>query len=139
MSRPRREVFTIALGPYQRRILETAVANAGIVTPLPRGVKEVRAAKALLRRGLLIKGRSQPGVLEWRIDEEGQVWCLGISDAGRRAIGWTPPPIPEASRAIGEKLVQIFVEANGRDPTDIVELEDFIRRELRAAFRPPRY
>jgi hypothetical protein len=129
----------MAIGPYQRKILDTAVANAGIVSPLPRGRKEVRAARALLRRGYLIEARSQPGVLEWRVDREGQVWCLGISDAGRRAIGWTPPRVSEKSKAIGEKLLQIFREANEREPTDLLELEDFIRRELRAAFRPPRY
>jgi hypothetical protein len=88
----------MALGPHQRQLLERARANAGIVSPLPRGKQEVRAARALLRRGLLIETKSQRGVLEWRVDREGEVWALAISAAGREAIGWDEPLLPTRYR-----------------------------------------
>jgi hypothetical protein len=125
----------MALGPFQRRILGRARENAGLIVPLPRGKKEVRAARGLLRRGLLIETRSQPGVLEWRIDRKGKVWALGISQAGRHAIGWNEPLLPDRSQVVTGRVVKIFVEAHGREPTSIEELETFILAHIRAGWR----
>jgi hypothetical protein len=125
----------MALGPHQRRLLDRARANAGIVTPLPRGRKEVRAARALLRRGYLIEARSQPGVLEWRVDREGQVWYLGISVAGRHEIGWNERLLPTRSEVIAGRLIKIFTEVHGREPNNVEELETFIVTHLRAGWR----
>jgi hypothetical protein len=125
----------MALGPFQRQLLERARANAGIVTPLPRGRREVRAARALLRRGYLIEARSQPGVLEWRIDREGQVWCLGISTAGRQEIGWDEPLLHDRSQVIAGRLIKVFVEAHGREPASAEEFEAFASAHVRAGWR----
>jgi len=80
----------------------------------------------------LIEVRSQPGVLEWRVDREGEVWALSISDAGRAAIGWNEPLLPDRSQVIAGTLVKIFLEAHGREPTTIEELETFILAHVRA-------
>jgi len=125
----------MALGPFQRRILERARENAGLIVPLPRGRKEVRAARALLRRGLLIETRSQPGVLEWRVDRKGDVWALGISQAGRVAIAWNEPLLPDRSQVVAGRLVKIFFEAHGREPATVEELEAFILAQVRAGWR----
>lgn len=121
----------MALGPYQRRLLERARENAGLIVPLPRDAKERRAARALLRRGLLIETRSQPGVLEWRHDGE-NVWALGLSAAGMRAIGWEPEPL-NRSRALAERIIKVFVEAWNAHPT-FEEFQAFVEREVRAVW-----
>jgi hypothetical protein len=121
-----------------RRLLERARGNAGLIVPLPRSAREIGAAQTLLRHGLLIEARSQPGVLEWRTDREGQVWCLGISDTGRQAIGWNEPLLPTRSQVVTGRFVKIFFEAHGREPTSIEELETFILAHLRAGWRRDR-
>jgi hypothetical protein len=120
------------LSATQREILQRAVPNAGLIIPLPRGEKERRAARALLKRGFLIETRSQPGVLEWRRDGE-NVWALGLGAAGMRAIGWAPEPL-NRSRALAERLIKVFVEAWNADPT-FEEFQAFVDREVRAAWR----
>jgi hypothetical protein len=128
----------MALGPYQRRILERARENAGLIVPLPRGKKEVRAARALLRRGLLIETKSQRGVLEWRVDRKGEVWALGISTAGRKAIAWNEPLLPDRSQVVAGRLVKIFFEAHGREPASVEEFEAFVSAHIRAGWRSKR-
>jgi hypothetical protein len=120
------------LSATQREILQRAVPNAGLVIPLPRGEKERRAARALLKRGFLIETRSQPGVLEWRRDGA-DVWALGLSPAGQRAIGWAPEQ-RNPSRELAERLIQVFVERWRHEPT-FEEFQAFVEREVRAAWR----
>jgi hypothetical protein len=105
-----------------------------LIAPAPRG-NELRTAKSLLDRGLLLECRTQPHVLEWRRDPAGQPWCLGISDAGRQAIGWNEPLLPSRSQVVTGRLVKIFFEVHGREPTTIEELETFILAHLRAGWR----
>ena len=111
------------LSDTQREILRRAVPNAGLIIPLPRNGKERGARRALLRRGLLIETRSQPGVLEWRYDQEGTCWALGISTTGREAIGRDEPLLPDCSTVIAGRIAKVFVEAHGREPATIRELE----------------
>jgi hypothetical protein len=115
-------------------MLEAAARNAGLVVRAPRG-NELLTAKALLGRGLLLEARTQPHVLEWRRDEEGQPWCLGISEAGRKAIGWTEPLLPDRSQVIAGRIAKVFLEAHGREPATIEELEAFILAHVRAVWR----
>jgi hypothetical protein len=115
-------------------MLEAAARNAGLVSPAPSGAA-LRTAKSLLDRGLLLEARTQPFVLEWRRDEKGQAWCLGISEAGRKAIGWTEPLLPDRSQVVAGRLVKIFLEVHGREPAAIEELETFILTQLRAGWR----
>jgi hypothetical protein len=122
------------LSVKQRSLLERARRNAGLIAPAPRG-NELRTAKSLLDRGLLLECRTQPHVLEWRRDAEGQPWCLGISDAGRQAIGWNEPLLPSRSQVVTGRLVKIFIEVHGREPTTIEELETFIVAHVRAGWR----
>jgi hypothetical protein len=122
------------LSDKQRSLLERATRNAGLIAPAPRG-NELRTARSLLDRGLLLEARTQPHTLEWRRDPEGQPWCLGISAAGRAAIGWNEPLLPDRSQVVTGRLVKIFVEAHGRDPTSIGELETFILAQVRAGWR----
>jgi hypothetical protein len=123
----------VRLSKPQRSLLERATRNAGLIAPAPRG-NELLTAKALLGRGLLLEARTQPFVLEWRRDQEGQPWCLGISEAGRKAIGWTEPLLPDRSQVVAGRLVKIFLEAHGREPATIEELEAFIVAQVRAAW-----
>jgi hypothetical protein len=122
------------LSKPQRSLLERATRNAGLIAPAPRG-NELRTAKSLLDRGLLLECRTQPHTLEWRRDREGQPWCLGISDKGREAIGWDEPLLPDRSQVVAGRLVKIFVEAHGREPATVEELEAFILAQVRAAWR----
>jgi hypothetical protein len=125
------------LSDTQREILGRAVPNAGLIIPLPRNAKERRAARALLRRGLLIETRSQRGVLEWRRDGE-NVWALGISTAGREAIDWNEPLLPDRSTVIAGRLIKVFVEAHGREPASVEEFEAFVSAHVRAGWRSKR-
>jgi hypothetical protein len=122
------------LSAPQRSLLERATRNAGLIAPAPRG-NELRTAKSLLDRWLLLECRTQPHTLEWRRDREGQAWALGISEAGRAAIGWDEPLLPDRSQVVTGRLVKIFVEAHGREPTSIEELETFILAHIRAGWR----
>lgn len=122
------------LSDKQRSLLERATRNAGLIAPAPRG-NELRTAKSLLDRGLLLECRTQPHVLEWRRDAEGQPWCLGISDAGRQAIGWNEPLLPDRSTVIAGRLIKVFVEAHGREPVSVEEFEAFASAHLRAGWR----
>jgi hypothetical protein len=114
--------------------LDRATRNAGLVSPAPSGAA-LRTAKSLLARGLLLEARTQPFVLEWRRDEAGQPWCLGISETGRKAIGWTEPLLPDRSQVIAGRIAKVFLEAHGREPTTIDELESFILAQVRAGWR----
>src|ERR1700736_6611376 len=106
------------LSAAQRSLLERAKRNAGLIAPAPRG-NELRSAKSLLDRGLLLETRTQPHTLEWRRDREGQAWALGISGAGPAAIGGNEPLLPDRSQVVTGRLVKIFVEAHGREPITI--------------------
>ena len=122
------------LSAAQRSLLGRAPRNAGLIAPAPRG-NELRTAKSLLDRGLLLECRTQPHVLEWRRDPAGQPWCLGISDAGRQAIGWNEPLLPDRSTVIAGRLIKVFVEAHGREPASVEEFEAFASAHVRAAWR----
>src|SRR5437660_12761111 len=124
----------VRLSKPQRSLLERATRNAGLIAPAPRG-NELRTAKSLLERGLLLETRTQPHTLEWRRDREGQAWALGISHAGRQAIGWSEPLLPDRSQVVAGRLVKIFVEAHGREPATVEELEAFILAQVRAGWR----
>jgi hypothetical protein len=113
--------------------LERATQNAGLIAPAPRG-NELRTAKSLLDRGLLLECRTQPHTLEWRRDREGQPWCLGISTAGREAIGWNEPLLPDRSTVIAGRLIKVFVEAHGREPASVEEFEAFASAHIRAVW-----
>jgi hypothetical protein len=83
----------------QRELLERGLRRDGLIVPPPRSGREVRAARRLLRRGLLLETRTVPGQIELRRDSEGLFWALIISDAGRKAIGWTCQPARERARS----------------------------------------
>jgi hypothetical protein len=117
------------LSATQREILQRAIPNAGLIIPLPRNAKERRAARALLKRGFLIETKSQRGALEWRVDRQGEVWALGLSAAGMRAIGWAPTPL-NRSRALAERLIKVFVDGWNADPT-FEEFQAFVELEVR--------
>jgi hypothetical protein len=73
------------IGKAQRRLLESALAHDGLIVPPPRSAPAVRAARALLRAGLVREVPTAPGELAWRRDEEGQSWALVVTRAGRAA------------------------------------------------------
>lgn len=122
------------LSAAQRSLLDRARQNAGLISPPPRG-SELLTAKSLLRRGLLIETRTQPHSFEWRRDGEGQCWALGISAAGRQAIGWDEPLLPTRSEVIAGRLIKVFVEAHGREPASVEEFEAFALAHVRAGWR----
>jgi hypothetical protein len=118
----------------QRALLDRAPRNAGLISPPARG-NEVRTARSLLARGYLLEVHTQPFTLEYRRDRDGQAWALGISPKGREAIKWNEPLLPTRSQVIAGRLVKIFVEAHGREPATIEELEAFILAHVRAGWR----
>jgi hypothetical protein len=122
------------LSKKQRSLLERATRNAGLIAPAPRG-NELRTAKSLLDRGLLLETRTQPHVLEWRRDQEGRCWALGISTTGRQAIGWDEPLLPSRSEVVTERIIKLFVDVYGREPTSREELETFILAHIRGKWR----
>jgi hypothetical protein len=122
------------LTKLQRSLLERATRNAGLIAPAPRG-NELRTARSLLERGLLLECRTQPHVLEWRRNADGQPWALGISDKGREAIGWNEPLLPTRSEVIAGRLIKLFNEVHGREPNNVEELETFILAHVRAGWR----
>ena len=124
----------VRLSKAQRAMLEAATRNAGLISPAPSGAAR-RTAKSLLDRGLLLEARTQPFVLEWRRDEEGQPRCLGISDKGREVIGWGEPLLTGKSQGIAGRLIKVFVEAHGREPASVEEFEAFASAHVRAAWR----
>jgi hypothetical protein len=125
------------LSKPQRSLLDRARRNAGLIAPAPRG-NELRTAKSLLARGLLVETRTQPFALEYRRDQSGQAWALGISTAGREAIGWNEPLLPDRSTVIAGRLIKVFVEAHGREPASVEEFEAFVSAHVRAGWRSKR-
>lgn len=70
----------------QRRLLSSALQCDGLVIVPPRSARAARAARALLRAGLVREVPTAPGELAWRRDAEGQSWALVVTRAGRAAI-----------------------------------------------------
>jgi hypothetical protein len=132
------------LSDTQRRLLSSGLQHDGLVVPPPRTAKAARAARALLRAGLVREIPTAPGELAWRRDEEGQSLALVITRAGRAATGQRRVrakrgPAPASARPVAERLIQSFVEAHGREPRDLAELEAYIVSTVRAARRRPRH
>jgi hypothetical protein len=127
----------VRLSEAQRSLLERARRNAGLISPPPRG-SELRTAKSLIDRGLLLETLTQPHSLEYRRDHDGQCWALGISTTGRKAIGWTEPLLPDRSTVIAGRLIKVFVEAHGRKPASVEEFEAFVSTHVRAGWRAKR-
>jgi hypothetical protein len=122
------------LSTVQRLMLCSAIQREGLVrVPL----LAIDAAKGLLNRGLVREVPSEPGQPSWRPG-----WALVVTPKGRRAVAQQRPRGLPAHRAsdegvwpIAEKLIEIFNEAHGRPPGDIVEFEAFLLAGVRTARR----